>query len=303
MAHEQGCRSVAHACATKGNDQVRHGNRPGRTRSGPGSLGSRKLVGYPRSLEDKLTYAHRQRCPIEEPRTQPITSDRNLWGNSIYLDALHDSWEQPPQEAFTLTRPPQQAPDEPALLTIGFQEGVPSSLNGKDIPLLELVCVLTLLGGEHGVGRSDVIEDRLLALKSRELYETPAATLLRLAHQDLESLVQTRADPAESDAQSALMRNWCTPGYGSTTCAMPWWVSLPRPNDTLPAKCVCNYTKAAQVVGRRSPHSLYDGNLLSQANQDLIDCQRVQAFTSLWSLPVRLAVGDNLRRGRRLGES
>jgi argininosuccinate synthase len=181
VAREQGCRSVAHASATKGNDQVRLEAALAAQDPGLEVVAPVRLWNL-RTLADKLTYARRRGLPIEEPPPHPVTIDRNLWGNSIYLDRLHDSWEEPPPEVFTLTRAPEQTPEQPAFLTIGFKEGVPCSVNGKDMALLPLVRELTLLGGEYGIGRSDMIEDRLFGLKSREIYETPAATLLRLAH-------------------------------------------------------------------------------------------------------------------------
>src|SRR5207253_1640678 len=155
-----------------------------------------------RTPDDKLNYARRRGLPVEEPRPRPVTVDRNLWGASIYLDDLQDTWEEPPADVFTLTKAVEQTPDQPAVVTLGFEEGVPCALNGERLALLPLVRQLTALGGEHGVGRSDVIEDRLFGQKSREFYETPAATLLHLAHRDLESLVQSRETIQLRDALS-----------------------------------------------------------------------------------------------------
>src|SRR5262249_3910871 len=121
-----------------------------------------------------------------------VTIDRNLWGASIFLDELVDSWQEPPDDIFTLTRSPEKAPDQPAEVSIGFESGVPCTLNGTRMDLLPLVRELTQLGGAHAVGRTDVVEDRLFGIKSREFYETPAATLLMLAHRDLQSLVHSR---------------------------------------------------------------------------------------------------------------
>lgn len=289
VAHEQGCRSVAHASATKGNDQVR-------MEAALAALDPSLEVVAPvrlwnlRTLDDKLTYAHRRRLPIEEPRPRPVAIDRNLWGTSIYLDDLHDPWEEPPPDVFTMTRPIEQTPDQPALVTIAFQEGIPCSVNGKKLGLLPLVRELTLLGGEFGIGRFDVIEDRLFGLKSREIYEAPAATLLRQAHQDLESLVQTR-DLLQM--KEALSRR-----YAELVYAGLWFHDLRRALQGFfqsTQQFVTGevrlklYKGLAQITGRRSPHSLYDGAMVSQANQDLFDSQRAQAFTSLWSLPVRVA--------------
>jgi argininosuccinate synthase len=289
VAREEGCRCVAHASATKGNDQVRLEAALAAQDPGLEVIAPVRLWNLC-SLEDKLTYAHRRGLPIEEPRPRPVTNDRNLWGNSIYLDDLRDSWEEPPQEIFALTRSPEQTPNQPIFLTIGFQAGVPSNLNGNNVGLLPLVRELTLIGGDHGIGRSDVIEDRLFGLKSREIYEAPAATLLRQAHHDLESLVQTR--------ELIQLKESLSRRYAELVYTGLWFHDLRRALQGFfePTQRYVTgevrlklYKGASQVVGRRSPHSLYDGALVSQANQDLFDSQRAQAFTSLWSLPVRLA--------------
>src|SRR5947209_4178748 len=156
VAREEGCASVAHSAASKGNDQVR-------METAIAAQDPHLKVLAPvrqwnlRTVEDKLNYARRRRLPIEEPPARPITVDRNLWGASIYLRDLVDSWEAPPADIFSITRPPEQAPDQPAVLTLGFESGVPCRLNGRVLGLLPLVRELNRIGGEHGIGRSDVI--------------------------------------------------------------------------------------------------------------------------------------------------
>src|SRR5262249_55423613 len=130
-----------------------------------------------RTLEDKLRYAGRRRLPVAEPTEQRVTIDRNLWGASLYLADLVDAWDAPPAEGFALPGAPERAPDGPAVLTVGFEAGLPSSLDGKPLDPVPLVRELNRLGGLHGVGRSDVVEDRLFGIKSREFYEAPAPTL------------------------------------------------------------------------------------------------------------------------------
>src|SRR5262249_52201474 len=191
VAHEEGCSHVAHAAASKGNDQVR-------MEGAIAALEPQLTVLAPvrqwalRTAEEKLNYARRRRLPVEEPRTRRLTVDRNLWGASIYADSLEDSWEEPPSDVFTLTRAPETAPDAGATVTVGFEKGVPRRLEGEQLDLVPLIRELNRLGGEHGVGRSDVVEDRLFAIKSREFYETPGPSLLLAAHRDLERLVQSR---------------------------------------------------------------------------------------------------------------
>jgi argininosuccinate synthase len=291
-AHEEGCSQVGHGAASKGNDQVR-------MEGAIAALDPHLEVQAPvrqwglRTLEDKLNYARRRRLPIEEPRARSLTTDRNLWGVSIYADSLEDSWDEPPADVFALTRPAEQAPDEPAILTIGFEEGLPRQLNGEQMSLVRLVRELNRVGGEHGVGRSDVVEDRLFAIKSREFYETPGATILLTAHRDLERLAHSR--------EMIQLKEFLSRRYAELIYAGHWFHDLRRAlrgffdhtqryvTGEVRLKL---YKGACHVVGRRSPHSLYDARLASQTNLEWLGgkwSEWAQGFTSLWTLPSRLA--------------
>jgi argininosuccinate synthase len=289
LAHEEGCPSVAHSAASKGNDQVR-------MEAAIAAQDPRLEVLAPvrqwnlRTLEDKLNYARRRRLPIEEPKGQAPSVDRNLWGTSIYLDDLIDSWEEPPADIFTLTRPPETAPDQAAVLTLGFEAGTPCRLDGKPVGLLALVRELNRLGGEHAVGRSDVIEDRLFGIKSREFYEAPAPTILLTAHRDLESLVHSR--------EMIQLREALSRRYAELVYMGLWFHDLRRSLQGFflhTQQYVTGevrlklYKGGCSVLGRRSPHGVYDSRLASQSNQGWFDSRWVQGFTSLWSLPSRLA--------------
>jgi len=289
VAHEQGCRTVAHSSATRGNDQVR-------LELALAAQDPQLEVLAPvrewnlHTLQDKLNFAHRRRLPIEEPSAARITIDRNLWGASIYLGDRLDTWEEPPADIFTLTRGPEQAPDQPDLLTVGFHEGLPCSLNGQAMDPLPLVRELNRLGGEHGIGRNDVIEDRLLGMKSREFYETPAPTLLRTAHRDLESLVQSR--------ELVQMKESLSRRYAELVYSGQWFHDLRRALQGFVDQTqryvtgevrLKLYKGSGSVVGRRSPHSLYDGRLHSPTQAEWLDNRWAQAFAALWSMPVRHA--------------
>lgn len=289
VAHEEGCDTVAHSAASKGHDQVR-------METAIGAQDPKLRVLAPvrqwnlRTLEDKLNYARRRRLPVEEPKARAVTVDLNLWGASLYLDTLVDSWEEPPADIFTLTRAPEQAPDEPATLTLGFEGGVPANLNGERPGLLPLVRELSRLGGEHGVGRSDVVEDRLLGIKSREFYESPAAAILFTAHQDLEHLVQSR--------EMLQLKEFLSGRYAELVYTGFWFHDLRRSLQSFfdqTQRYVTGevrmklYKGRCAVVGRRSPHSLYDSGLAGRSNLEWFDSQWVQGFTSLWTLPSRIA--------------
>ncbi len=289
VAHEEGCDTVAHSAASKGNDQVR-------METALAAQDPRLQVLAPvrqwhlRSLEDKLNYARRRRLPIEEPKGRPVTIDRNLWGASIYLDDLVDAWDEPPADVFTLTRAPEAASDQPAVITLGFEAGLPCSLNGTPTGLLPLVRELNRLGGEHAVGRSDVVEDRLFGIKSREFYEVPAPTILLTAHRELESLVQSR--------ELIQLKESLSRRYAELVYTGLWFSDLRRALQGFfeqTQRYVTGEVRlklfkgSCSVLGRRSPHSLYDGRVASQSNQEWFDSEWAQGFTSLWTLPARLA--------------
>jgi argininosuccinate synthase len=289
VAREEGCDTVAHASSSKGNDQVRLET------AVAAQDPSLKVLApvrewHLKNMEDKLNYARRRRLPIEEPKESPVAVDRNLWGVSLYLSDLKDSWHEAPADAFVLTRDPEKAPAEPLLLTLGFEAGVPCALNGTSIDLLKLVRELNRLGGEHGIGRSDVVEDRLFGIKSREFYEAPVPTILMAAHRDLESLVQSRETIRQ---RASISRRYAELVY------MGFWFHEAR--RSLQAffqetqKFVTGevrlklYKGSVSIMGRRSPHSLYDSRLANQSNLEFFDNQWAKGFTSLWTLPSRLA--------------
>lgn len=289
VAHEERCTSVAHSAASKGNDQVRMETAIAAQDPNLQVLAPVRQWNL-RTQEDKLNYARRRRLPIEEPGGRPISVDRNLWGASLFLDDLVDSWEAPPADIFTLTRAPEEAPNQAENLTIAFEAGVPSALNGTPQGLLSLVKELGRLGGEHGIGRCDMIEDRLFGIKSRDFYEAPVPTLLLAAHRDLESLVQSR--------ELIQLKETLSGRYAELVYMGLWFHDLRRSLQGFFDQTQRHvsgevrmklYKGTCSVVGRRSPHSLYDGRLASQSNLEWFDSKWVQGFTSLWTLPSRLA--------------
>jgi argininosuccinate synthase len=290
VAHEEGCTRVAHSAASKGNDQVR-------METAIAAQDPQLEVVVPvrqwhlHTLEEKLNYARRRRLPVEDPKKgQAVTVDRNLWGASLYFNDLPDAWAEPPADVFTMTAAPEKAPDEPAVLTVGFEAGVPSQLNGSAMPLLPLVRELNRQGGMHGVGRSDVIEDRLLGVKSREFYEAPTPTLLLTAHRDLESLVHSR--------ELIQLKQVLSRRYAELVYTGLWFHELRRSLDGFFAQTqryvsgevrLKLYKGSCAVLGRRSPHGLYDSQVANQANQEWFNSEWAEGFTSVWTLPARIA--------------
>lgn len=288
-AREEGCDTVAHSAASKGNDQVRMETAIAAQDPALKVLAPVRQWNL-RTLEDKLNYARRRHLPLPEPSSQRVARDRNLWGVSLYLDGLADAWEAPPADLFTLTKAPEEAPDQPAILTIGFEGGVPCTLDGRRLPLLALVRELSRIGCEHAVGRSDVVEDRLLGIKSREFYEAPVPTILLTAHRDLESLVQSREliqlkeTLSRRYAELVYMGLW----FHDLRRALQGFFEQTQRHVTGEVR-VKLYKGSCSVLGRRSPHSLYDSRLASQTNLEWFDNQWAQGFTSLWTLSHRLA--------------
>jgi argininosuccinate synthase len=243
-----------------------------------------------KNTQDKLRYARNRGIPIEDPGDSRLSVDRNLWGVSLYMAGLTDPWQEAPADSFVLTRPPERAPDQPAILTVGFEAGVPCSLDGKRLALLPLVRELNRIGGEHGIGRSDVVEDRMFGIKSREFYEAPTPTILLAAHRELESLVHSRE---MINAREILSRRYAELVYMGL-----WFNDLRRAlqgffHET--QRLVTGEVRlklfkgACAVIGRKSPHSLYDSRLANQSNLELFDNRWAQGFTTLWTLPTRVA--------------
>jgi argininosuccinate synthase len=289
VAHEEGAEAVAHSAASQGNDQVRLETAIASQDPALKVLAPVRRWGL-RSLPEQLAYARKHRLPVEEPVRPGLTVDRNLWGASLYLHDLTDPWSEVPADIFTMTRAPEQAPDQPGALTVGFEAGLPVSLDGKNLGPVTLVRELNRVAGEHGIGRRDVIEDRLFGIKSRELYEAPAPAVLLAAHHDLQSLVQSR--------ELIQLREQLGRRYAELIYNGLWFYDLRRSLDAFFRQTqqyvtgevrLKLYKGSCQVVGRRSPHSLFDSHIADLGIPDWFDNEWAHGFTSLWTLPSRLA--------------
>jgi argininosuccinate synthase len=225
--------------------------------------------------------------------------DRNLWGVSLFLDDLVDSWHAPPSDIYQVTRSPEEAPDQALELTISFEAGQPRRLDGKDMSLLALVMELNRLGGEHAVGRSDVVEDRLFGIKSREIYEAPAPTILLIAHQALQSLVHSKDLIRLKDTLSRQYAELVYNGlwFSDLRRSLQGFIEETQQMVTGEVRFKL-YKGNCTVVGRRSPCSLYDANLASQSNLEFFDNRAAQSITSLWTLPARLLARQSAAQQR-----
>jgi argininosuccinate synthase len=289
LAHEEGCRIVAHSAASKGNAQVRM--EAAIMSQDPDLQILAPVRTWPlRTYQDKIAYARKRGLAIPETNGRQLNVDRNLWGVSLYLDDQLDAWESPPPDIFQITRAPEAAPDSPQEIVLAFERGEPVRLNEQQLELLPLVQELNRLGGEHGIGRVDCIEDRLFGTKSRELYEAPAPTILLAAHQALESLVHSRELIRIRDILSRQFAELVYNGqwFTDTRRALQQFIQETQRFVTGEVRLKL-YKGSVSVVGRRSPYSLYDPRLASRANQELLGSDWKDALANLWRLPARLA--------------
>jgi len=286
VALEEGASAVAHGCTGKGNDQVRF-------EVGINALAPNlKIIAPARewgmTREETINYAQRYDIPIPVTISSPYSIDENLWGRSIECGVLEDPWAEPPDEVFTWTKSPNAAPDEPDYVEIGFEKGIPVTIDGQEIDGSSLIQQLNELAGGHGVGRIDHLESRLVGIKSREVYEAPAAVVLLQAHQALEAMALSK-DQLRFKQRVAME-------YADIIYNGLWFTSL---HQDLAA-----YVKSSQrfvtgtvrlklfkgschVVGRKSPASLYSYGLATYDKGDEFDQSASSGFIHIWGLPVR----------------
>ena len=286
-AHRHCARYVAHGCTGKGNDQVRF--EVAVAALDPSMEIIAPMREWLMTRDEEIEYARERNIPVPVTTESPYSVDENLWGRSCECGVLEDPWQEPPEDAYEWTVSPESAPDKPVYLEIGFEGGVPVSLDGNRVGIVELIGVLNRTGGDHGVGRVDIIEDRLVGIKSREIYEAPAATILVAAHRDLEQLTLTRDALAGKRPLEQSVSEMAYEGL--------WFSPLNRAieafNESLEGRVtgtvrVRLYKGKATVVGRRSPNSLYDLGLATYDERDAFDHTAATGFIKLWGLPLKI---------------
>ncbi len=286
IALEEGATAVAHGCTGKGNDQVRFEVSVNALAPELKIIAPAREWGMTR--EDTIKYAAARGIPVPVKSGSAYSIDENLWGRSIECGVLEDPWQEPPAEVYAWTKSPADAPDKPTYLEVEFEQGLPVALDGKKLGGLALVQKVAELAGAHGVGRIDHVENRLVGIKSREIYEAPAAVVLVMAHQALEALTLTK-DQARFKARVApeyadLIYNglWFT-GHRQDLAA--YTESTQRfVTGTVRLKL---YKGTCQVVGRKSPYSLYSHSLATYEKGDRFDPRDSPGFIHLWGLPVK----------------
>jgi argininosuccinate synthase len=290
QARASGCDTIAHGCTGKGNDQVR-------IEATVATLGPElKVIAPVRSWqmgrEEEIAYAREHGIPVKGgTETTPYSIDDNLWGRSSEGRWIEDLGHAPEDDVFQLVTRPEEAPDEPETVSIGFERGVPVALNGERLELVELIERAAEIAARHGVGIVDHIEDRIVGLKVRDIYEAPAAALILPAHQELERLVGTIH---QNQFKGQLDRQWAYLVYAGL-----WWEPLrgdldaymesvnARVTGTIALKL---YKGHARVVTRESPNAVYDASLASfEQSGGLFSQTASPGFIELWSLQSRMA--------------
>jgi len=275
--------AVAHGCTGKGNDQVRFD--VSINTLAPELKIIAPVREWSMTRDHEIAYAAQHSIPIQVTNASPYSVDQNLWGRSIECGILEDPWEEPPEEVYAWTKSPGQV--EPAYVEITFQHGIPFALNGEEIDSVTLIETLNKLAGEYGIGRIDHIENRLVGIKSREVYEAPGAVVLHTAHRALESLTlgrdQVRFKEVVAAEYARLIYNgqWYSALHQDLAAyvhSTQRFVSGVVRVKLSPGNCA--------VVGRKSEHSLYSHSLATYDSADQFDHNAALGFIKLWGLPL-----------------
>jgi argininosuccinate synthase len=304
IAQAEGADAVAHGCTGKGNDQVRF-------ELTYTALDPRLKVIAPwrewniRSREDALAYARAHHVPVTASEKSIYSRDRNLWHVSHEGGRLEDPWLEPEESMYQLSLAPENAPDEPAIVELEFQAGCPTALDGQPLSPAKLIEALNALGGRHGIGRVDLVENRLVGMKSHGVYETPGGTILLAAHRELESITLDRDTLHYKDVVAQR--------YAELVYYGQWFTPLRQALDAFFDQTQSHVNGAVRLklykgnvipIGRRSPYSLYREDFATFGEEDVYDQSDAEGFIKLFGLPLKVrAMMDVAGDGRSRYES
>jgi argininosuccinate synthase len=286
VARESGAVAVAHGCTGKGNDQVRFEVSLSALAPDIEVLAPVRDWGMTRA--ETIAYAEARDLPITTTKSSPYSIDENLWGRSIECGVLEDPWAAPPDDIFELTTSPSDAPSKPRDVEVSFDEGVPVAIDGEHLTPVNLIESLTKTAGDYGFGRIDLVEDRLVGIKSREIYEAPAALALIAAHRDLESLTLDRRFASEKRRMDTLWADLVYQGL--------WYTPLRESIEAFAAHTCSAVTGDVRLrftqggclpVARRSKSSLYAHELATYDAGDSFNHSDAAGFVRLWGLPAK----------------
>ncbi len=286
VALAEGATAIAHGCTGKGNDQVRFEVSINALAPQMKIIAPAREWGMTR--EQTIAYALKNNIPIPVTKKSPYSIDECLWGKSAECGALEDPWVEPPADVYTWTKSPSEAPDEPQYVEIGFEKGIPVSLDGKKMNGISLVVRMNEIAGKHGVGRIDHIENRVVGIKSREIYEAPAAIALITAHKALEAMTMSREQLRFKDMVSTAMSDLIYNGlwFSQFNRDLSAYVLSSQRYVTGTVR-VKLFKGTITVVGRKSPWSLYNLSLATYDKGDKFDPKNSEGFIRIWGLPVK----------------
>lgn len=287
VAEQEGAIAVAHGCTGKGNDQVRF------EVSVQALNPNLKVVAPVRewgmTRDEEIAYAEKNNIPIPVDLDNPFSIDANIWGRACEAGVLENPWNEAPEAAFDWTAPVEMAPDEPEYIEITFEKGVPVALNGKAMGPVQMIEELNLTAGKHGIGRIDHIENRLVGIKSREVYENPAAVVLINAHKELEFLTLPREVTQFKTTVEQQLTKIIYEGlwYSPLKAALDAFVEETQKTVTGTVR-VKLFKGTHTVVARKSPYSLYNEELATYLKGDSFDHNAAVGFIKLWGLPTKV---------------
>jgi len=285
IAHKEKAAAISHGCTGKGNDQVRF-------EVTAGILDPKLEIVAPvrewefKSREEEIEYANMYNIPIDVTKKKPFSIDRNIWGVSIEAGVLEDLDTEPPEEAYLMTKSPLHMSSYPKYIEIYFEKGVPKKIDGKKYNLRNLITCLNEIGGSAGVGRADLVENRLVGIKSREIYEAPAAAILHSAHRELENVVL--------DRELAHFKEIVSLKYAELVYYGLWYSPLRNALDKFVESTQKYVTGSIRLklfkgscvpVGRKSPNSLYKKELSTYGKEDKFNQKLAEGFIRIWGMP------------------
>ncbi|MBN8236046.1 argininosuccinate synthase [Halobacillus kuroshimensis] len=287
VAEQEGAVAVAHGCTGKGNDQVRFEVSIQALNPELEVIAPVREWGMTR--DEQIVYAEEKGIPVPVNLENPFSIDANIWGRACEAGVLEDPWQEAPEAAYAWTNPLEKTPDTPEILDIDFKEGKPVALNGEAMDIVPLIEKLNDLGGLHGVGRIDHTENRLVGIKSREVYENPAAMILINAHKELEFLTLTREVSQYKTNVDQQLSKMIYDGlwYSPLQPALSAFVETTQQVVTGTVK-VKLFKGHAIVIGKKSPVSLYNEELSTYSKEDAFDHNAAVGFIKLWGLPTKV---------------
>lgn len=287
VAEQEGAVAVAHGCTGKGNDQVRF--EVSIRALNPNLKIVAPVREWSMTRDEQIAYAREKGIPIPVDLDNPFSIDANIWGRACEAGILENPWNEAPEEAFDWTNPIEKTPDQPENIDITFEQGIPVALNDKEMDIVDIIETLNEIGGKHGVGRIDHIENRLVGIKTREVYESPAALILIHGHQELEFLTLTRevSQFKKTVEQQLIQIIYDGLWYSPLREALGAFIDETQKHVTGTVR-VKLFKGNYMVVARKSPFSLYNEELATYEKGDMFDHESAVGFIKLWGLPTEI---------------